>query len=163
MIMTSFPWAINIYFEIFCDIPCKMKMKKIICLFVIFSNFNISVFAQDVINVQSGPPGIWQQLGTVNVDFTVNHDDIVLMGPAEFKSIKFKAFDSPVNIVNVNLVYQNGKVDQLNIKYLLDPGAESKIIDVKRYPIRLRRVTIWYQTDSLAHGTKAKLALWGMK
>jgi len=137
-------------------------MKKII-VFLVVSTFNIFVFGQDVINVQSGPPGIWQQLGTVNVDFTVNHDDIVLMGPAEFKSIKFAAFDSPVNIVNVNLVYQNGKVDQLNIKYLLPPGGESKIIDVKRYPIRLRRITVWYQTDSLAHGTKAKLALWGMK
>jgi hypothetical protein len=138
-------------------------MKKIICITTIICTLNICTYAQDVINVQPGPPGIWQQLGTVNVDFTVNHDDIVLMGPAEFKSIKFATFDMPVNIMNVNLVYQNGKVDQLNIKYLLPPGGESRIIDVKRYPIRLRRVTVWYQTDSLAHGTKAKLALWGMK
>jgi hypothetical protein len=42
------------------------------------------------------------------------------------------------------------------------------VIDLKKDNLKtgvrkIRRVTIWYQTDSLAHADAAKISLWGMK
>jgi hypothetical protein len=70
-------------------------------------------------------------LGSVNVNFTVNHDDIVLVGQAEYRSLKFKVQDAPVNILNMSVIYQNGKVDQFNLKYQIPAGGESRVIDLK--------------------------------
>jgi hypothetical protein len=143
-------------------------MKKTILVFITVSIFSVDLFAQDVIASKTGPPGTWQELGRVTVKDTINHDDIVLVGQAEYRSLKFKVQDAPVNILNMNVIYQNGKVDQFNLKYQIPAGGESRVIDLKTDNLKtgvrkIRRVTIWYQTDSLAHTNTAKVILWGMK
>jgi hypothetical protein len=144
-------------------------MKKTIFFIVTVSVLCTHLFAQEVVAVKTGASGTWQELGTINVDFKLNHDDIVLMGPAEFKSFKFKVFDAPVQILNMNVIYQNGKVDQMNIKYLVQPGAESRVIDlkpkggVKDSERKIRRITVWYQSATKGNQGKARLVLWGMK
>ena len=142
-------------------------MKKILVLLVV-ATFGRSMSAQDLVATKTGPPGTWQELGAVNVNFTVNHDDIVLVGQAEYRSLKFKVQDAPVNILNMSVIYQNGKVDQFNLKYQLPAGGESRVIDLKTDNLKtgvrkIRRVTIWYQTDSTAQQKAAKITLWGMK
>jgi len=146
----------------------NFKMQKIIFLFLVSSTFSRYLLAQDLIATKTGPPGTWQELGAVNVNFTVNHDDIVLVGQAEYRSLKFKVQNAAVNILNMNVIYQNGKVDQFNLKYQIPAGGESRVIDMKTDNLKtgvrkIRRVTIWYQTDSLVHNTPAKVILWGMK
>lgn len=143
-------------------------MKTIILLFLILATFSKNASAQDLVATKTGPPGTWQELGAVNVNLTVNHDDIVLVGQAEYRSLKFKVQDGPVNILNMNVIYQNGKVDQFNLKYQVPAGGESRVIDLKTDNLKtgvrkIRRVTIWYQTDSLANQGAAKITLWGMK
>jgi hypothetical protein len=143
-------------------------MKKIIQFFLVVAMFSLRAQGQDLIAAKTGPPGTWQELGAVKVNFTVNHDDIVLVGQAEYRSLKFKVQDGPVNILNMNVIYQNGKVDQFNLKYQIPAGGESRVIDLKTDNLKtgvrkIRRVTIWYQTDSLTHASAAKISLWGMK
>ena len=142
-------------------------MKKILVLLVV-ATFGRSISAQDLVATKTGPPGTWQELGAVNVNLTVNHDDIVLVGQAEYRSLKFKVQVAPVNILNMNVIYQNGKVDQFNLKYQVPAGGESRVIDLKADNLKtgvkkIRRVTIWYQTDSTAQQNVAKITLWGMK
>src|ERR1051325_9729520 len=140
-------------------------MKKTMLVFTtIFISMHL--FAQDLVATKTGPPGTWQELGTLIVKDTVNHDDIVLVGQAEYRSLKFKVQDGPVNILNMSVIYQNGKVDQFNFKYQIPAGGESRVIDLKTDNLKtgvrkIRRVTIWYQTDSLVHATPAKVTLWG--
>jgi hypothetical protein len=143
-------------------------MKKITLLLLIVAMFGEYVPAQDLVATKTGPPGTWQELGTVNVNFTVNHEDIVLVGQAEYRSLKFKVQDAPVNILNMNVIYQNGKVDQFNLKYQVAAGGESRVIDLKTDNLKtgvrkIRRVTIWYQIDSTANQGAAKVILFGMK
>ena len=146
----------------------KFKMKKIILHFLLVATISINASAQDLVATKTGPPGTWQELGTVNVISTVNHDDIVLVGQAEYRSLKFKVQDGPVNILNMNVIYQNGKVDQFNLKYQIPAGGESRVIDLKKDNLKtgvrkIRRVTIWYQTDSISNQSAARVTLWGMK
>ena len=142
-------------------------MKRILVLLVV-ATLGRSISAQDLVATKTGPPGTWQELGAVNVNFTVNHDDIVLVGQAEYRSLKFKVQEAPVNILNMNVIYQNGKVDQFNLKYQVPAGGESRVIDLKTDNLKtgvrkIRRVTVWYQTDSTAQQNVAKITLWGMK
>lgn len=140
-------------------------MKKEIFLFIIVSFCSLRMQAQ-VVSTKTGPAGLWQQLGSLKVDTTLIHDDIVIMGPGEFRSLKFTASGGDVQIQNVNVIYQNGKVDQLNIKYLVPAGGESRIIDLKDQKtqvIKIRRVTVWYQSAGPVTQNKPKLSLWGMK
>ena len=144
------------------------EMKKAILFLIAIAMISVRVFGQDLVAAKTGPPGTWQELGTVVVKDTVNHDDIVLVGQAEYRSLKFKVQDAPVNILNMNVIYQNGKVDQFNLKYQVPAGGESRVIDLKADNLKtgvrkIRRVTVWYQTDGLAHETRAKLTLLGMK
>src|SRR4029078_2606208 len=143
-------------------------MKKTILVATTISFISMHLVAQDLVATKTGPPGTWQELGTLTVKDTVNHDDIVLVGQAEYRSLKFKVQDGPVNILNMSVIYQNGKVDQFNLKYQIPAGGESRVIDLKTDNLKtgvrkIRRVTIWYQTDSLAHTNTAKVTLWGMK
>jgi len=143
-------------------------MKKTILVFAAISMISVRLCAQDLVATKTGPPGTWQELGTLIVKDTVNHDDIVFVGQAEYRSLKFKVQDAPVNILNMNVIYQNGKVDQFNLKYQVPAGGESRVIDLKADNLKtgvrkIRRVTIWYQTDGLVHENKAKLTLLGMK
>ena len=143
-------------------------MKKTILVFTTISFISMHLFAQDLVATKTGPPGTWQELGTLIVKDTVNHDDIVLVGQAEYRSLKFRVQDAPVNILNMNVIYQNGKVDQFNLKYQIPAGGESRVIDLKTDNLKtgvrkIRRVTIWYQSDSQANQGTAKVTLLGMK
>ena len=143
-------------------------MKKQVLLFTAIMFLSMHVFAQSVVSTKTGPPGLWQQLGTLKVDSpTLIHDDIVLAGPAEFRSLKFKAENGDVQVENVTVIYQNGQVDQMNIKYFVPAGGESRIIDLKmemKSGVRkIRRVTVWYQPAEPGNFSHAKLSLWAMK
>jgi len=120
---------------------------------------------QEVVASKSGAPGTWQELGTITVKSELNHDDVVLAGFSEYRSIKLKAVDAPVQIVNMNVIWFDGKVDHLNVKFDLPAGAESRVIDLKgsRTTKKIRRVTIWYKNDSTVAIGMAKVTLLGMK
>lgn len=143
-----------------------MKKSLLFFAFILITAGNL--FAQDLVSSKTGPPGTWQELGTVVVKDSVNHDDIVLVGQAEYRSLKFKVQDAPVNILNMNVIYQNGKVDQFTLKYQVPAGGESRVIDLKADNLKtgvrkIRRVTIWYQTDNPSPQGTGRLTLWGMK
>ena len=107
-------------------------MKRTILVFTTVSFICMHLFAQDLVATKTGPPGTWHELGILTVKDTVNHDDIVLVGQAEYRSLKFKVQDGPVNILNMSVIYQNGKVDQFNLKYQIAAGGESSAGDPVR-------------------------------
>ena len=140
-------------------------MKKTIQLLISGLIWTSAIFSQEVVASKSGAPGTWQELGTITVKSELNHDDVVLAGFSEYRSIKLKAVDAPVKIVNMNVIWFDGKVDHLNVKFDLAAGTESRVIDLKggRTTKKIRRVTIWYKNDSTVAVGAAKVALWGMK
>ena len=140
-------------------------MKRTIALTITAMLLTIGLFAQEVVASKSGAPGTWQELGTITVKSELNHDDVVLAGFSEYRSIKLKAVDAPVQIVNMNVIWFDGKVDHLNVKFDLPAGGESRVIDLKggRHTKKIRRVTIWYKNDSTVAVGAAKVTLFGMK
>ena len=140
-------------------------MNKTIFLLITAMVLGIGLPAQEVVASKSGAPGTWQELGTITVKSELNHDDVVLAGFSEYRSIKLKAIDAPVKIVNMAVIYADGKVTQKQVKFDLPAGGESRVIDLKggRTTKKIRRVTIWYQNEPNVPLGHAKVTLFGMK
>jgi hypothetical protein len=123
-----------------------------------------SMQAQTVARPGPGSPGSWQILGTITANFKADHDTIAVSGPFDnFRKIKFKVTNSPVNIDRLIVVYENGEPDKIDVRANIPQGGESRQIDLKGVgQRRIRRIDFWYSSKGLLSG-KAKVTVFGMK
>jgi hypothetical protein len=121
--------------------------------------------AQDkVVRPRGGPPGSWRLIGQTTANFTADHDVIVVGGPYDnFRRIKFKVTDAPLNIKLLVVTYDNGEPDRLEVRERIEKGGESRPIDLRGVGQRsLRKVEFWYDTAGILKG-KARVTVFGMK
>lgn len=119
--------------------------------------------AQQVNRPAPGPAGSWRFLGATTARFTADHDSIRVQGPYDnFRRIKFKVRDAPLNLVRLTVTYDNGVPDNIPTRYAIPQGGESRIIDLRGAGKRsLRRIDFWYDTRGRGRGT-ANVSVWGM-
>jgi hypothetical protein len=93
-----------------------------------------------------------------------DHDVIVVRGPYDnFRRIKLKVTDAPVNIKHLVVTYDNGAPDQVDVRQRIEKGGESRAIDLRGAGRRsLRKVELWYDTAGRFQG-RADVTLFGMK
>ena len=120
--------------------------------------------AQTVARPRQGAPGSWQILGTITANFKADHDTIAVVGPFDnFRKIKFKVTNSPVNIDRLIVVYENGEPDKIDVRQNIPQGGESRQIDLKGVgQRRIRRIDFWYNSKGLLSG-KANVTVFAMK
>jgi hypothetical protein len=123
----------------------------------------VSALCQQVKYAKPAPPGSWQQLGFTTVDFKVDRDVIVVTGADHFRKLKFKVLDNAVHMLNMHVVYENGGFDNIDLRFVIPAGGESRIIDLKGNSRRIRKVEFWYQSQRPGFKGKAKVWLWGIK
>jgi len=138
-------------------------MKKSFFLLIASSIFYLESLTQNIVVTNSGPAGIWQQLGTTQVNFAMDHESIVITGTGEFRALKFKVADSDVRLLHMEFIYANRRRDKLNVNYFIPAGSESRVIDIKGGAKKIARVDIWYQSEKQDSGKIAKVTLLGMK
>ena len=111
-----------------------------------------------------GPPGSWRLLGQTHAGHSADHDAIVVKGPFDnFRKIKFKVTDAPLNMHYMLVTYDNGAPDRIDVRQNIPKGGESRVIDLRGVGKRsLRKVEFWYDTKGLLNG-KADVTLFGMK
>jgi len=111
-----------------------------------------------------GPAGSWRLIGQTHADHSADHDTIVVKGPYDnFRKIKFKVTDAPLNMQHMVVTYDNGEPDKIDIRQNIPQGGESRAIDLKGIGKRsLRRIDFWYDTKGFLKG-KADVTVFGMK
>jgi len=119
---------------------------------------------QQVTHPKPGPAGSWRLIGQTHASHSADHDVIVVKGPYDnFRRIKFKVTDAPLNMHYMLVTYDNGQPDRIDVRQNIAKGGESRVIDLKGVGQRsLRRVEFWYDTKGLLNG-KADVTLFGMK
>jgi len=119
---------------------------------------------KQVTHPNPGPPGSWRLIGQTHANHTADHDVIVVKGPYDnFRKIKFKVTDAPLNMHYMLVTYDNGQPDRIDVRQNIPKGGESRAIDLKGVGTRsLRKVEFWYDTKGLLNG-KADVTLFGMK
>ena len=123
-----------------------------------------SAHAQKVVQPKGGSPGTWRLIGRVQAGHTADHDVIIVQGPYDnFRRIKFKVTDAPLNMQRMVVTYDNGVPDKIDVRQNIPQGGESRVIDLRGAGKRsLRKIEFWYDTKGFLKG-KADVTLFGMK
>lgn len=137
--------------------------RKIIALFGALA-LNAAMLAQKPAVVASDKTG-WHKIGETTVDFNKDHDEIIVMMADRFSALKFKVTDAPVEITDIDVVFEEGDTQNIKVGYAYKPeGAESRVIDLKGGSERnLKKVVYRYKTMPNMKDKKAHMELWGMK
>ncbi len=115
------------------------------------------------IDVKVGDSGDWRLIGRAQAGHSADHDTIVVEGPHDdFRKIKFKVTDAPVNIDRIVVTYDNGDPDRIDVREEIQKGGESRVIDLKGGKRSLRKIEFWYDTKGLLKG-KADVTVFGKK
>jgi accessory colonization factor AcfC len=138
--------------------------KRITILLVSVLLLSTAVFAQKVTKPRAGAAGTWRVIGTTQADFKADHDAIVVAGPFDdFRKVKFKVTDAPLNLMHMVITYDNGVPDKIEVRENIAQGGESRVIDLKGAGKRsIRKIEFWYDTKGILKG-KANITVFGMK
>jgi hypothetical protein len=120
--------------------------------------------AQQVVQPGPGAAGTWRLIGQTHADHAADHDTVVVKGPYDnFRKVKFKVTDAPLNMQHMVVTYDNGAPENIDIRQNIPKGGESRAIDLRGVGKRsLRRIDFWYDTKGFLNG-KADVTLFGMK
>jgi hypothetical protein len=120
--------------------------------------------AQKAVQPKGGPPGSWRLLGQTHADHSADHDVIFVKGPFDnFRKIKFKVTDAPLNMQYMLVTYDNGAPDRIDVRQNISQGGSSREIDLRGVGKRsLRKIEFWYDTKGFLKG-KADVTLFGQK
>ena len=108
--------------------------------------------------------GEWRLIGQTHADHGADHDSIIVKGPFDnFRKIKFKVTDAPLNMQHMVVTYDNGQPDKIDIRQSIPQGGESRAIDLRGIGKRsVRRIDFLYDTKGFLKG-KADVTVFGMK
>ena len=122
------------------------------------------VFAGKVVEPHGGGAGGWRLIGTTHASHRADHDAIIVQGPFDdFRRIKFKVTDAPLNMERMVVTYDNGAPEQITVRQNIPKGGESRVIDLRGVGKRsIRRIEFWYDTKGFLKG-KADVTVFGMK
>ena len=120
--------------------------------------------AQQVVQPRAGQAGEWRLIGQTHADHAADHDVIIVKGPFDnFRRIKFKVTDAPLNMQHMVVTYDNGAPDRIDIRQNIPQGGESRVIDLRGIGKRsVRKIEFWYDTKGFLKG-KADVTVFGMK
>ncbi|MEP7264540.1 MAG: hypothetical protein ABI772_08580 [Bacteroidota bacterium] len=136
-------------------------MKKILLgLFVIA--VHSAAMAQKPAVITSDKAG-WQKIGEVTASFKVEKDGISVLGKDRFKSIKLRVTDAPINIYDVEVYYENGETEHLEVKTELKAGDDTRAINLKGNSMEIKKVVFTYKSVANMDSDKAHVELYGMK
>jgi hypothetical protein len=140
-----------------------MRMAAVAAILVVSA---VVVGAQErrVVRPRAGAPGTWRVIGQVTAGFTADHDTIVVAGPFDnFRKIKFKVTDAPLNLQRLVVTYDNGAPDELEVRENIKQGGESRAIDLRGVGKRsIRKIDFWYDTKGVLRG-RADVTVFGQK
>ena len=107
--------------------------------------------------------GSWEKLGKVTATHGADHDKIKVEGRNDdFRKLKFKVTDSPLNMHKVVVTYDSGAPESLDVRENIAKDSETRAIDLKGGKRSIRTIEFWYDTKGLLNG-KADVTAYGQR
>lgn len=138
-----------------------MKKLMMIISLAVSGVMNVAT-AQKPAVVVSDKAG-WQKIGETTVKFEKETDEIIVMGADKFASLKFKVTEAPIDLIDMDVYYDDGSSQKININMPIKMAGESRVIDIKGSEHELKKVVFVYKTLPNHHDKKARVELWGLK
>ena len=105
--------------------------------------------------------GEWFFLEDKKVGFGVDHD-VIHFGnwKDDVRQIKLRVTDGPLRMYNMKIHFDNGGVQEVELRNRFNAGAESRVIDLDGGLRHLSKIEFWYETRGFARG-RSRVAVWG--
>ncbi len=129
---------------------------------VLYSAFIITVFSlTTAFTATNKKAGDWFFLGDKNVGFGVDHD-VIHFGnwKDDVRQIKLKVTDGPLKMYSMKIHFDNGGVQDVELRNRFAQGSESRVIDLTGGLRHLSKIEFWYETKGFVRG-KSRVAVWG--
>lgn len=112
----------------------------------------------------------WVKIGQTTINLTEEHGifdfdrdrEETINANDKYSMIKFKAKDAKVNLSNVEVEYDNGKKEKLNLASAIDANKESKELKLDTRQ-DLDKIHFSFMKDESAAADKATIEVWGLK
>jgi hypothetical protein len=104
----------------------------------------------------------WQYLGEANVDGQVDHDNIkVGESQGTFHAIRLRVEKASIKFDRVVVHYGNGDAVPITIRSTINPGGQTRVIDLPGDQRFIESVEFWYERASTSPD-KPKVRLFGL-
>ena len=137
-----------------------MKRKFVLMLFVLAGSFGLVTAQQPAVMVSTTPG--WHKIGSSTVDFKTDRDEITVLGNDKFTQLKLRVEDAAVDIQDLEVYFENGTKQDVQVRVPMKPGTESRVIDLEGGTREIKKVVFVYKTVGNTD-TKATVVLYGMK
>jgi protein involved in sex pheromone biosynthesis len=137
-------------------------MKKIaIVLFAVIGIYG-NVSAQQPAVVASDKTG-WHKIAETVVNFDKDRDEVMVVGADRFAQLKFKVTDAPINLISIEVYYEDDTKQNIAVNFPIKVKGESKAIDIKGGEKSIKKIVLVYKTEANSTEKKAHVEIWGMK
>jgi hypothetical protein len=137
-----------------------MKNAIIIAMLAVVSI--ISVNAQETAVILSDRTD-WIRIGETTVNFETDRDEINIVGADKFAAIKFKVMDVPVHLMDLQVFFDDGGKQDINVNFPIKPKGESRIIEMNGGERDLKKIVFVYKTIANRSDREAHVEIWGLK
>ncbi len=139
-----------------------MKRTVVMFLMTLAVMCYTKMYAQKPAVVSSNEPG-WQHIGQTSASFKMQNESIEVLGADEFTAIKLKVTEAPLHIERLQVFYESGDMEEIDVRSELSPNAETRVITLKHPDRDINKVAFTYKTATNSKGEKADVALYGLK
>ena len=141
----------------------KKHLLKLMMVGVAICSFAYYAVAQNEKEIAPAAKGTWQHIGTATVGFKADRDVVVVTGADAFRKLKFKVREAKIEILDIDVVFENEGHQDIEVRSVVDRGGESRVIDLKGNTRRIKKVAFIYRTIPGFNFEKAEVTLWGEK
>jgi hypothetical protein len=139
-------------------------MKKVLSLILFALAVSYGTASSQQTTVISKDTLGWYKIGEAKVDFKKDRDEITILGADQFKSIKLKIYNAPIDLKDLEIYFENGKKQDVKVNKLIQTAGESPVIDLEGGGERnLKKINFVYKTEPSNMDLKAYVEVWGLK
>lgn len=138
-----------------------MRLTTIFFSAAIVAVFCISASFISTSTSDSKKAGEWFFLEDKKVGFGVDHD-VIHFGnwKDDVRQIKLMITDGPLKMYNMKIHFDNGNVQNVELRHRFAQGSESRVIDMDGGLRHLKKIEFWYETKGFVRG-RSRVEVWG--
>lgn len=137
-----------------------MKKGLMITMLAVLSIFSVNAQKTSVILSDRTD---WIRIGETTVNFETDRDEINIIGADKFAAIKFKVMDVPIHLMDLQVYFDDGGKQDINVNFPIKPKGESRIIELDGGERDLKKIVLVYKTISNRNDREAHIEIWGLK
>lgn len=125
--------------------------------------FTVNLVIGQIPSLVIGTEEGWFKLGESSASFKKETESIIVMGKDEFAAIKLRVSDAPISIERLQVFFEGGKVQDIEVKQPLKPGEETSVFSLEADKKEISKVVYLYKTVDNDGGQTADVELYGYK